>query len=67
MTLLAIFLAAYLGVRMADSPVGLLGELRVLVSLPFFLVDLARGRIPTDADIARERTRLEEMHRDQHQ
>lgn len=63
MTLLAIFLAAYLGVRMADSPIGMLGELRVLCTLPLVLWDAARGRLPTDDDLIRERAKLEEMMR----
>jgi hypothetical protein len=59
MVLLAIFAAAYLGARMADSPIGMLGELRVLASVPFWLWDVAHGRSCTQADVDRARAELE--------
>lgn len=57
--LLALFAAAYLGARMAGSPVGMLGELRVLCAVPFCLWDMAHGRSCTQADVDRARAELE--------
>jgi hypothetical protein len=60
--LLAIFTAAYLGARMASSPVGMLGELRVLCSIPPFLWDALHGRSCTQADIDRARAELDAVY-----
>jgi hypothetical protein len=59
LALFGVFVGAYLGVRVADSPRGVLAELHDLALLPLFLCDLIRHGPVTDADVQRALEELE--------